>query len=86
MNSDDDSEISEKGNFGVDNITRVAINRVKRDTQPKLPRPWELHGKDTDEYWQGCPTGYPYRSVKIFPCPKLHIRMQIKMPQNLAIY
>ena len=35
---------------------------------------------------QGCPTGYLYGSVKIFPCPKLHIRMQIKMPQNLAIY
>ena len=35
---------------------------------------------------QGCPTGYPYGSVKIFPRPKLHIRMQIKMPQNLAIY
>ena len=38
---------------------------------------------------QGCPMGLPcylYGSVKIFPCPKLHIRMQIKMPQNLAIY
>ena len=35
---------------------------------------------------QGCPMGYPYGSVKIFPRPKLHIRMQIKMPQNLAIY
>ena len=35
---------------------------------------------------QGCPTGYPYGSVKIFPCSKLHIRMQIKIMQNLAIH
>ena len=35
---------------------------------------------------QGCPMGYPYGSVKIFPCPKLHIGMQIKMLQNLVIY
>ena len=35
---------------------------------------------------QGCPTGYPYGSVKIFPCSKLHIRMQMKIMQNLAIH
>ena len=35
---------------------------------------------------QGCPTGYPYGSVKIFPRSKLHIRMQIKIMQNLAIH
>ena len=35
---------------------------------------------------QGCPTGYPYGSVKIFPRSKVHIRMQIKITQNLAIY
>ena len=35
---------------------------------------------------QGCPMGYPYGSVKIFPRSKLHIRMQIKIMQNLAIH
>ena len=35
---------------------------------------------------QGCPMGYPYGSVKIFPRSKLHIRMQIKIIINLAIY
>ena len=49
---DEDSEISEKGNFGTDNISRVAVNRAKKDTQPRIPRPWELRGKDADEHWQ----------------------------------
>ena len=53
MNSNnEESEITEKGNFGADNITHMAINRVKKDKQPGIPRPWELHGKDTDDYWQ----------------------------------
>ena len=52
-NSDDEElEIPEKGNFGVDNVTRMAINRAKNDKQPGIPRPWELRGKDADEYWQ----------------------------------
>jgi hypothetical protein len=52
-NSDDeDSEISEKGNFSTDNISRFAINRAKKDEQPRIPRPWELCGKDADKYWQ----------------------------------
>ena len=35
MNSDnEESEITEKGNFSADNITRVAINRAKKDKQP----------------------------------------------------
>ena len=52
-NSDDkESEITGKGNFGADNITHMAINRAKKDKQPGIPRPWELCGKDTDEYWQ----------------------------------
>ena len=43
------------------------------------------------EFWklpkdQGCPMGYPYGSVKIFARSKLHIRMQIKIMQNLAIH
>ena len=43
MNSnDEESEITEKGNFGVDNITRMAINRMKKDKQPRIPRLWEL--------------------------------------------
>ena len=28
------------------------INHVRNDRQPGLPRPWELCGKDADEYWQ----------------------------------
>ena len=53
MNSNnEESEITEKGNFSADNITCVAINRAKKDKQPRIPRPWELHGKDADEYWQ----------------------------------
>ena len=54
-NSDDEeSEITEKGNFGVDNVTHMAINRAKKDKQPGIPRPWELCGKDADDYWQRC--------------------------------
>ena len=51
MNSDDEElEITEKGNFSADNI--LVINCVKNDRQPGIPRPWELRGKDADEYWQ----------------------------------
>ena len=50
--NDEDSEISEKGNFSTDNISRVAVNSAKKDMQPRIPRPWELRGKDADEYWQ----------------------------------
>ena len=51
-NSDDEeSEITKKGNFGADNV-RMAINRVRKDKQPGIPRPWELRGKDADDYWQ----------------------------------
>ena len=28
------------------------INHARNDKQPGIPRPWELHGKDADEYWQ----------------------------------
>ena len=50
-NSDDEElEITEKGNFGADNI--LVINRARNDRQPGIPRPWELRGKDADEYWQ----------------------------------
>ena len=52
MNSDKETEITKKGNFHTDNVARVVSNRAKSDRLPKLPRPWELHGKDTDEYWQ----------------------------------
>ena len=50
--NNEDSEIAEKGNFSMDNISCVEVNRAKRDTQPRIPRPWELHGKDADKYWQ----------------------------------
>jgi hypothetical protein len=49
---DEDAEITKKGNFSTDNISIVAINRAKKEEQPKIPRPWELRGKDADEYWQ----------------------------------
>ena len=50
-NSDDkELEITEKGNFGADNI--LVINCAKKDKQPGIPRPWELYGKDANEYWQ----------------------------------
>ena len=51
MNSDDEElEITKKGNFGADNI--LVINRARNDRQPGIPRPWELRGKDANEYWQ----------------------------------
>ena len=71
----------------------VALQQDNKELQDELARaahapvtPAMATTATTAEPTQGCPMGYPYGSVKIFPRPKLHIRMQIKMPQNLAIY
>ena len=51
---EEDYDILEETDDNADEyeISRLVVRKVKVQQGPKLPRPWELRGKQCDEYWQ----------------------------------